>query len=66
MTKRYVHIPRPTERQALAACERSPRPALQIPAILADLITAQRLGDRHGMNLCGHRAARAALSEVGE
>lgn len=59
-------IPRPTEYAALRACERVARPALSIPAILADLITAQRLNDQHGMNLCGHLVARAALKEVGE
>lgn len=59
-------IPRPTENAALRACERTARPALNIPAILADLITAQRLRDQHGMNLCGHLVARAALKEVGE
>lgn len=57
--KRYVQIPRPTEHAALRACERSPRPAPQIPAILADLITARRLGDREGVCLLGHRAVRA-------
>ncbi|MDX3458415.1 hypothetical protein PV396_41880 [Streptomyces sp. ME02-8801-2C] len=59
-------IPRPTEHAAIRAVCRSARPALNIPAILADLITAQRLGDQHGMNLCGHLVARAALKEVGE
>lgn len=64
--KRYVHVPRPTERQALAACERSPRPSLQIPAILADLITAQRLGDHEGICLLACRAVRASQLEVGQ
>ncbi|WP_151478892.1 hypothetical protein [Streptomyces albicerus] len=65
MKKRWP-IPRPTEYAALRACDRTARPAPNVPAILADLITAKRLGDQHGMNLCGHRVARAALPEVGE
>lgn len=63
---RYVNVPRPTEHAALRACDRSPRPALQIPAILADLITARRLGDREGMCLLGHAAVRATSPEVGQ
>ncbi|WP_329240535.1 hypothetical protein [Streptomyces canus] len=59
-------IPRPTEHAALRAVARSARPHPSVPAILADLITAQRLNDQHGMNLCGHLVARAALQEVGE
>lgn len=58
--KRYVHVPRPTEHAAIRACERSSRPLPPSPAILADLITANRLGDRRGMNLCAHMVARAA------
>lgn len=57
-------IPRPTEHAAIRACERSPRPTPSVPAILADLITAHRLGDRRGVNLCAHLAARAG-GEVG-
>jgi hypothetical protein len=60
-----VHIPRPTEHAAIRACDRSPRLAPQIPAILADLITANRIGDRRGVNLCAHMVARAG-GEVGE
>lgn len=63
---RYVNIPRPTEHAALRACDRSPRPTLHIPAILADLITAHAAGDREGMCLLGHRAVRATALEVGE
>ncbi|MFE2967874.1 hypothetical protein ACFXKC_30195 [Streptomyces sp. NPDC059340] len=63
---RYVSIPRPTEHAAIRAACRSERPLPPIPAILADLITANRLGDRHGVNLCAHLAARASLQEVGE
>lgn len=58
--KRYVVVPRPTERAAISAACRSERPLPPIPAILADLITANRLGDRHGVNLCAHLVARAA------
>ncbi|WP_406255441.1 hypothetical protein [Streptomyces chartreusis] len=65
MTSRWP-IPRPTEHAALRACDRSPRPAPGIPAILADLITANAAGDREGICLLGHRAVRAAQLEVGE
>lgn len=58
--KRYVQVPRPTEHAALRACERTARPLPPVPAILADLITSHRIGDRHGVNLCAHLAARAA------
>ncbi|MER5507189.1 hypothetical protein ABT052_17890 [Streptomyces sp. NPDC002766] len=57
---------RPTEDAAMRTCGHSPRPSLQIPAILADLITARRLGDRRGVCLLGHRAVRATELEVGE
>lgn len=63
---RYVSIPRPTEHAALRACERTARPLPSVPAILADLITAHRLGDREGVCLLGHRAVRATELEVGE
>jgi hypothetical protein len=60
------HVARPTEASAIRAAARSPRPTPQIPAILADLITARRLGDREGVCLLGHRAVRATELEVGE
>lgn len=60
------HVRRPTERAAIRAAAQSPRPVLQMPAILADLITARRLGDREGVCLLGHRAVRATQLEVGE
>ena len=63
---RYTTIPRPTERAALRALDRSERRLPPIPAILADLLTANRIGDRHGVNLAAHLVARAALGEVGE
>ncbi|MFF1658048.1 hypothetical protein [Streptomyces sp. NPDC058255] len=58
--KRYVVVPRPTELRAIERAARSERPLPPIPAILADLITANRLGDRHGVNLCAHLVARVA------
>lgn len=64
--KRYVHIPRPTERLALRACERSPRPTPSMPAILADLLTAQRLRDHEGICLLACRAVRVSQLEVGQ
>lgn len=63
---RYTTVPRPTEWRALEAAARSERRLPPIPAILADLLTANRLGDRHGVNLAAHLVARAALLEVGE
>ncbi|MFJ2741856.1 hypothetical protein ACIO3O_19585 [Streptomyces sp. NPDC087440] len=59
-------VRRPTEDAALAAASRSPRPSLSLPLILAELISANRTGDRHGVNLLAHRAARVSLPEVGE
>lgn len=59
-------VRRPTERAALRAAARSERPLPPIPALIADLLTANRLGDRHGVNLAAHLVARAALLEVGE
>ncbi|MFE4701071.1 hypothetical protein ACFRIC_28830 [Streptomyces sp. NPDC056738] len=59
MTARWP-VRRPTEHAAIRAAELAERPLPPIPAILADLITANRLGDRHGVNLCAHLVARAA------
>lgn len=59
-------VRRPTEQAALAAVCRSARRLPHIPAIVADLITANRIGDRHGVNLCAHLVARAAQKEVGQ
>jgi hypothetical protein len=53
-------IPRPTERAALAAAERSARPLPPVPALFAALLTACALDDRHGANLAGHHIARTA------
>lgn len=63
--KRYP-IPRPTERAAIRAACRSARRLPPIHVILADLLAANACGDQHGVNLCAHLAARAALPEVGE
>ncbi|MEU8528501.1 hypothetical protein AB0C77_23380 [Streptomyces sp. NPDC048629] len=59
-------IPRPTENAALRAADRVARMVPPIQVVLADLLAANQLGDRHGVNLCAHRAARVALGEVGE
>lgn len=59
-------VRRPTEHAAIRAACRSARPLPPIQTILADLITANRAGDRHGVNLAAHRAVRAAAPEVGE
>lgn len=65
MTARWP-VRRPTEAAALRAAARSARPAPPIHLILADMVTAHRTGDQHGVNLCAHLAARAAAPEVGE
>jgi hypothetical protein len=59
-------VRRPTEWRAIEAAARSERPLPSVPAILADLITANRLGDRHGVNFCAHLVARVAAPEVCE
>lgn len=64
MTSRWP-VRRPTECAAIAAAARSGRRLPPIQTILADLLTANACGDRHGVNLCAHRAARVA-GEVGE
>ncbi|MET7619025.1 hypothetical protein [Streptomyces sp. NPDC005408] len=51
-------VRRPTENAALRAADRSERRLPPVPAILADLLTANQLGDRHGVNLCAHLVAR--------
>lgn len=63
--KRYVVVPRPTERLALRPCERSPKPIPSTPALFAGLVTAHALGDRCGQYLFAHAIARQG-GEVGE
>lgn len=65
MTSKWP-IPRPTESAAIRATDRRPRITPPIQVVLADLITANELGDRRGVNLCAHKAARVALGKVGE
>ncbi|MFK0154644.1 hypothetical protein ACIQVK_21535 [Streptomyces sp. NPDC090493] len=60
------YIPRPTERAALAAAARSARPTPDPHLIFADMVTAHRADDQHGVNLCAHRLVRAAEPGVGE
>ena len=59
-------IPRPTEAAAIRAAALGSRPVPPIQVVLADLLAANQLGDRHGVNLCAHRAVRVALGKVGE
>jgi hypothetical protein len=59
-------VRRPTEEAAIYAASREARALPPIHVILADLLAANRAGDRHGANLCAHLAARAALGKVGE
>ena len=65
MTSKWP-IPRPTEAAAIRAADLVQRVLPPIQVVLADLLAANRLGDRHGVNLCAHRAARVALGRVGE
>jgi hypothetical protein len=58
-------IRRPTETAAIRAAVRSARPTPPVHLILADMLTAHRTGDQHGVNLCAHLAVRAAVPEVG-
>jgi hypothetical protein len=58
-------VRRPTEGAAVAAASRRPR-QFSLPAVLADMTTAQRLGDREGLLLLACRAVRATSLEVGE
>ncbi len=59
------YIPRPTEHAAIRAACRTARPTPAPHLILADMVTAHRTGDQHGVNLCAHRLVRAAAPEVG-
>lgn len=59
-------IRRPTEDAAVAAASRSARQLPPVQNILADLLTANRAGDRRGVNLCAHLVVRATTVEVGE
>lgn len=51
-------VRRPTENAALRALDRAPRSCPEYPALFAGLLTATAAGDRHGVNLLGHRIAR--------
>lgn len=53
-------VRRPTEDAAVAAASRSPWPDYCLTRLMAALITANRAGDRHGVNLCAHRVVRIA------
>ncbi|MFF0076562.1 hypothetical protein OG337_14860 [[Kitasatospora] papulosa] len=59
-------VRRPTEEAAVRAASREVRPLPPVSVLLADLISANRCGDRHGVNLLAHRAVRSALGKVGE
>ncbi|MFJ9903909.1 hypothetical protein ACIRVK_13560 [Streptomyces sp. NPDC101152] len=64
--KRYVTVPRPTERAALRACERAARRLPPVPALMAALLDANDRRDREGVCLAAHRVVRSATSGVGE
>jgi hypothetical protein len=61
-----TRVRRPTEEAAIAAASRRARPTPSLPAVLADMTTAKRLGDREGLMLLACRAVRATSVEVGE
>lgn len=52
------HIPRPTERAALAAATRDPVEPASTPVLFACLLAAYAMRDRHGMRLFAHAIAR--------
>ncbi|MBD9730209.1 hypothetical protein PV755_46680 [Streptomyces caniscabiei] len=56
-------VRRPTEN---AAVGRTRQPSYSLPSVLADMTTANRLGDREGMLLLACRAVRATQPEVGK
>ncbi|QLJ05710.1 hypothetical protein HZZ00_34950 [Streptomyces sp. NEAU-sy36] len=56
-------VRRPTEAAAVA---RVRQPKYSLPAVLADMTTANRLDDREGLRLLACRAVRATTPEVGE
>lgn len=56
-------VRRPVEEAAVAAASRRPR-VFCLPAVLADMTTANRLNDREGLLLLACRAARAAQLEA--
>lgn len=58
-------VRRPTEEAAIAAASRRARVPF-LPAVLADMTTAHRLGDREGLLLLACRAVRATSVEVGK
>lgn len=56
-------VRRPTESAAIARTAR--RPEYRLPAVFADMTTANRLNDREGLRLLACRAARAMNPGVG-
>lgn len=56
-------VRRPTEDAAVGRASSAAR-AFRLPAVLADMTTANRLNDREGLLLLTCRAARAAQLEA--
>jgi hypothetical protein len=56
-------VRRPTEAAALGRVRQR---QFSLPAVLADMTTAQQLGDREGLLLLACRAVRATHTEVGK
>ncbi|MGW0596128.1 hypothetical protein ACWD11_03170 [Streptomyces sp. NPDC002776] len=52
------HIPRPTERAALARAARWPAEPAPLPALFAALLVAHAVRDREGMRLFAHAIAK--------
>ncbi|MBT2675796.1 hypothetical protein J7E95_34395 [Streptomyces sp. ISL-14] len=52
------HIPRPTERAALARVARRPAEPAPVPVLFACLLGAYAVRDRHGMRLFAHAIAK--------
>lgn len=53
-----AQVNRPTERQALRLVDRTPAPATDLLTLFESILTAHATGDRHGLSLAGHAAAR--------
>lgn len=60
-----ARVRRPTEEAAVAAASRQAR-TFRLPSVLADMTTANRLGDREGLLLLACRAVRATNPEAGK
>lgn len=61
-TKGYAlaQVHRPTEYKALRLVAQQPAPTPDLLTLFESILTAHATGDRHGLSLAGHAAARLA------